>query len=251
MITQEAQAQVQTATTQAALRALRQSTAGGRIARVGVIIAAILLALGVGVFAFRAISLHWLFGIGDEQFGTMGLPIWMRQLTLFGFLVGGMTTVTVVTRMMRRGRPVQSDGPALVVAATLFVVPQWLIANNTPKLAGPCSVTVPCFDNAGRALRWFARTSDGRYELFDRVGNHPVTGERLQEVTPDISRQLQLTPSRVVPLPSEPAAKAAATPIESGAPTNRGQPRNSSRAPRHARHSASTSQSQIAANAWR
>lgn len=46
------------------------------------------------------------------------------------------------------------------------------------------------FDPDGRPKVWYYRGEDGRFELFNRKGRHPIFGDELQLVTPDVVPQI-------------------------------------------------------------
>lgn len=45
--------------------------------------------------------------------------------------------------------------------------------------------------DAAVAIAWYSRTEEGHIELWDMWGFHPITGERLRQVTPEIAKEWQ------------------------------------------------------------
>ena len=133
--------------------------------------------------------------------GLVRLPFGSVQTIATVFLVGIFVIATVAISFPNRMRQLVGFTQNIDIAAAQ---PNRLNISYEDTENGQIAFFRP---SDGKPLVWYCETVDGRIELFDRAGYHPIYKTELKQVTPDIiskiKEQLKKEPVKVSEKPKE------------------------------------------------
>lgn len=169
--------------------------------------------------------------VADFAFAMVGpLMVWGITLIPANFDTQSQKTLRWCAPARPDGTKYCSDGPGRdpITGRDLMPMDEKMAVDDyrrtkglIPKLIGGSISQATLFDPiSGEPKAWYASRLDGCFDLFDQSGTHPVTGERLREITPAVVKQALQCESQMVKTMKKAAVglqtEAAPTPVLQG-----------------------------------